>query len=89
MSHPICYNEGLIILLGGFFSVETRDVVTIDHSDLLLRHPNKYELVLKVARRAKQIKEEMARMPTGDSIKPIPAAILEMLNDENLDERPM
>lgn len=69
--------------------METRELVTIDHSDLLQRHPNKYELVLKVARRAKHLKEEMTRMPTGDSVKPIPAAIMEMLSDENLDERQM
>jgi hypothetical protein len=42
-----------------------------------------------VARRAKHLKEEMARMPTGDAVKPIPAAIMEMLSDENLDEHHM
>ncbi len=64
--------------------METREV-TIDHSDLLLGHPNKYELVLKVARRAKQIKDDNARMPGNEVMKPIPAAITEMLAEAHDD----
>jgi DNA-directed RNA polymerase omega subunit len=59
--------------------VDTREA-EIDHSVLLLKVPNKYELVLKVARRAKQIKDEFQRMQgSGETTKPIPLAINEML----------
>jgi len=66
---------------GGFrriLLVEIREV-SVDHSDLLIQFPNKYELVLKVARRAKTLKDEMARMPGSETMKPIPLAINEML----------
>jgi DNA-directed RNA polymerase subunit K/omega len=70
--------------------VETREHVAIDHSELLVKNPNKYELVLKVARRAKGIKDEMARMPGGnETMKPIPLAITEMLAEQAEDAHRM
>ncbi|MBU6428267.1 MAG: DNA-directed RNA polymerase subunit omega [Cyanobacteria bacterium REEB65] len=60
--------------------METHELtLTADHSELLVRYPNRYELVLKVARRAKQLKDEMARMPGNETMKPIPMAITELL----------
>lgn len=60
--------------------METREFLPAsDHSELLDRNPNRYELVLKVARRAKQLKDDMARMPGSETLKPIPMAITEML----------
>ncbi len=60
--------------------METREFAPAsDHSELLATNPNRYELVLKVARRAKQLKDELSRMSTGETTKPIPMAITEML----------
>lgn len=58
-----------------------RDSVVLDHSSLLIKHPNKYELVLKVARRAKVLKDELQRMGGNETVKPIPMAINEMLDE--------
>lgn len=60
--------------------MESREL-TIDHSELLYHFPNRYELVLKVAKRAKQLKDEMARIPGTETMKPIPLAIKELLGE--------
>ena len=69
--------------------METREHVAIDHSELLIKNPNKYELVLKVARRAKGLKDQMARMPGNETMKPIPLAITEMLAEQAEDDHRM
>lgn len=49
------------------------------HSELLAKAPNKYDLVLRVARRAKLIKDNVARDGGHEIQKPIPVAIEELL----------
>ncbi|MBI6547158.1 MAG: DNA-directed RNA polymerase subunit omega [Cyanobacteria bacterium NC_groundwater_1444_Ag_S-0.65um_54_12] len=61
--------------------VDNRTFSVIDHSELLLRCPNKYELVLKIAKRAKILKDEIARAPNNETLKPIPLAITEILSN--------
>lgn len=51
------------------------------HSELLANNGNKYELVLKVARRAKLLKDEIQRDGSIEVSKPIPLAINELLDE--------
>lgn len=51
------------------------------HSELLAKSTNKYDLVLKVARRAKLLKEDIQREGTVEVIKPIPLAINELIEE--------
>lgn len=53
------------------------------HSELLSQCPNKYELVLQVARRAKMIKDDFQRDGTVEVLKPIPLAIHELVKDQH------
>lgn len=52
------------------------------HSKLLSKAENKYELVLEVARRAKIIKDEIAKTEQADTMKPIPWAIKDMMYED-------
>ncbi len=51
------------------------------HSELLANNDNKYELVLKVARRAKLLKDDIQRDGSIEVNKPIPLAINELLQE--------
>lgn len=51
------------------------------HSELLAKSENKYDLVLKVARRAKLLKDDIQREGTVEVIKPIPLAINELIEE--------
>lgn len=51
------------------------------HAELLTESENKYELVLKVARRAKLLRDEIQREGTVEVSKPIPLAINELVNE--------
>lgn len=51
------------------------------HSELLANNENKYELVLKVARRAKLLKDDIQRDGSIEVNKPIPLAIHELLDE--------
>lgn len=51
------------------------------HSELLAKSDNKYDLVLKVARRAKLLKDDIQREGTVEVIKPIPLAINELIEE--------
>lgn len=51
------------------------------HSELLANNENKYELVLKVARRAKMLKDDIQRDGSIEVNKPIPLAINELLDE--------
>ncbi|MEB3236708.1 MAG: DNA-directed RNA polymerase subunit omega [Candidatus Sericytochromatia bacterium] len=64
--------------------MDSREHQTTDYSPLLQKHPNKYDLVLTVAKRAKTIKDEIKRMQSTDPAKPIPLAINEMLQDDDV-----
>jgi DNA-directed RNA polymerase subunit K/omega len=61
--------------------MENQEFTTVDHTQLLHIQPNKYELVLQVARKAKVLKDEMARIPGPEPMKPIPLAITQMLTE--------
>jgi DNA-directed RNA polymerase subunit K/omega len=56
------------------------------HAELLTETQNKYDLVLKVARRAKQLRDEIQREGTVEVIKPIPLAINELVNEQNAEQ---
>lgn len=60
----------------------------MSHTELLAKHRNKYELVLTVARRAKIIKDEIARNGSVETTKPIPLAIEEIVEEERQDGDP-
>ncbi|MBM3259968.1 MAG: DNA-directed RNA polymerase subunit omega [Candidatus Sericytochromatia bacterium] len=64
--------------------MEAHEPQTTDYSPLLQKHPNKYDLVLTVAKRAKTIKDEQKRMQSTEATKPIPLAIREMLQDDDV-----
>ena len=64
--------------------MDVRDQAITDYSPLLEKHPNKYDLVLTVAKRAKTIKDELKRMQSLDPTKPIPMALTEMLQDDDI-----
>ncbi|MEB3299065.1 MAG: DNA-directed RNA polymerase subunit omega [Candidatus Sericytochromatia bacterium] len=64
--------------------MDIRDQQITDYAPLLHKHPNKYELVLTVAKRAKTIKDEIKRMQSLEATKPIPMAISEMLQDDDV-----
>ena len=53
------------------------------HTELLAKASNKYDLVLQIARRAKQIKDDVARDGTPETVKPIPRAIGEMVSEQH------
>lgn len=56
------------------------------HSELLAHNENKYELVLKVARRAKLLKDDIQRDGSIEVNKPIPLAINELLQESRQPE---
>jgi DNA-directed RNA polymerase subunit K/omega len=53
------------------------------HTELLAKASNKYDLVLQIARRAKRIKDDVARDGTPETVKPIPRAIGEMVTEQH------
>lgn len=53
------------------------------HTELLAKASNKYDLVLQIARRAKRIKDDVARDGTPETVKPIPRAIGEMVDEQH------
>jgi DNA-directed RNA polymerase subunit omega len=53
------------------------------HTELLAKASNKYDLVLQIARRAKRIKDDVARDGTPETVKPIPRAIGEMVSEQD------
>ncbi|MNL00129.1 DNA-directed RNA polymerase subunit omega [compost metagenome] len=53
------------------------------HTELLAKASNKYDLVLQIARRAKRIKDDVARDGTPETVKPIPRAIGEMVSEQH------
>ena len=53
------------------------------HTELLAKASNKYDLVLQIARRAKRIKDDVARDGTPETVKPIPRAIGEMVDEQS------
>lgn len=56
------------------------------HSELLANSDNKYELVLKVARRAKLLKDDIQRDGSVELAKPIPLAINELVQELKQDQ---
>lgn len=56
------------------------------HSELLANNDNKYELVLKVAKRAKLLKDDIQRDGSIEVNKPIPLAIHELLEEARQSE---
>lgn len=53
--------------------------------ELLHYASNKYELVLNVARRAKNIKDDAMSMPTPETNKPISLALRELADQQRKD----